>query len=427
MPGEKDDTLDSSTSTPTETPVQAPADNEQVPASKPEDTAEPITPAMEEPQQKAKEPPPKPEAKDSKPDPVQAVIAKLAKADPAQPAAKPAPPPKPDAKATPSPKAAAGDEAPKAEDPLEGFSDDERKVLNRKTEARIRQLHKEAKEAREALSKGGEIANPIHKEMVSILDDPAVKGEVQFVGKDDLRDLITVQGAVNRSAIAVRQGRRPAAQDVETIRLAHEWMTGKVAGLVGITPKVAPAATLRPFDGTLPQEYRDLVDIHGLAEADVRMLAAIKLQQTKQTPTQHEEAPRQEAAMPADAPEGVDMEAIYHERLISTFEGDGVGRGRGEAYRRSLGPTVLTLVQGKFPGVTKDDARSIFAALPPEDKFSYYLQAHQRVKVSSSRPSNPSPPPPPTRAPITGGTPRSVGTASSDPVEAAIARLARPE
>lgn len=424
MPKATDETLESSTSEPTTTPAGAPADNEQVPATKPEETVETTTSAVEAPEATEQS-----DADDAKPDPVQEVISKLARPDPAKPAEeKPSAPAKPEAKGD-EPEAKAKPELAKPEklddDPLHGFSEQERRALKSKTEDRIRSLHRAAKEA---MSRATGEENPIHKEFTSILDAPEIKPEIQFVRKEDLSDLIAVQAAINRSAIARQQGRRPTAADLETIKVAHEWMTGKVAGIAGIQPKAAPVAEIRPFDGKLPSEFQDLVDIHGLAEADVRLLAAIKSRQQAPPPQQAtREAPPAAPIQPEPTGEGPDMEQVYHAKLIDAFTADGVPAARGEAHRRSLAPVVVELVQSRFPGTTKEDARGVFAALPPEDKFSFFLQAHQRVKVKTSPPARQSLAPA-TRAPVTGTAPRpSAPAASDDPVAAVVARLARPE
>lgn len=442
MAVEQDATAGSSPATVDEDLVKSPAANEPEPAAEQETPAPNTTSPVEDapsPEEKAPKPDPKAKAAPA-PDPVQEAMDKLARKS------KPATPTKPDPKAPEAPpKAPAKDEAAKPEkkdpaaqakddrtlkdNPFAGLTSEETSSLKIKTQNRIQELHRRWRDAEDRAA-SAPAQDPLSTEFSQVVAEHKLAEDLQFIPPEHLSGVVKVQASINRSALALQQGRRPAQQDVEMVAATAKQMIGfaKQFG-ADITE---PSAALPDFTGELPPDLKDLVEVYGVDEKRVRRLAAIE---AGMSATQAHPAPQaraQPAASPpppvAQQPEGVDMDALYAQRAMSSLVNEGVPAERVRAHLVALQPYQASEVQRRFPGVQAQQVPRVFNALPPAERFEITMAAHREMaKQSQVRSAQTTPQLPPPRVPAPPGTPpRKLAAAEDgDPVLAAMARLSR--
>lgn len=417
-------------------------------------SAPPATPAV------SAAPPSKPEVSAPDDDPVRAAIDRLATKDdrprdeqgrfapqkagaseiPAPKAQSPAKPAVPAETGTPSkpdatkpPEASPGVDV----DPYHGFDERGKAEMRQRTRERIEDLHGRWANAEKQL-KELQAKAPEPDQLNTLISEYELGQDVPFVPAEHLAGLVVSQAAVTRAMMAMEQGRLPAPND---LKVASDFF-GRIDGIrgsLGLTPQQQPPAQaeIQPFVGNLPTDMQDLIDVYGLPEADVRMLAALKGRQQRPSNQQQRSVPPAASApaVPQPAPQqqrgvGVDMNLLYGQRLIAELSRDGVKPEMVQAHYQVLLPLAAQLTQQKFPTVPAERIPAVFDALPPDQRYSIMVEAHKSHRVSqtkASRPSAPPPLPPATnQGPLNGSSPRvSAPAANGDPVSAAIAYLSR--
>lgn len=380
-------------------------------------------------------------------DPVQQAIAKLSKPDPGTPPAKAekADPkaPKPSAKAPEQGKPGEPAKPATAKQPDTASSttdltdlnppDDEKARWHPKTRERFDKVFGTLREARTQLEELTPHAEN-GKQFASMLDEYGVRDDIGFVAPEHLAGVIHAQASINRAALAVQQGRNPARADIEAIA-----SMGKVVDTIrqqfGIA-SAAPAADagIKPFEGDLPADLKDLIEVYGVDEKRVRLLAALEGRPAQAAqpakPQAHSEAPPPAQQPAPGRPEGVDMGQLYTRQWLGELREAG-DQNPAQTMRVVLAhPATKAEVMRRFPGTTAADVPAIFNALEPKDRIDVMRAAHRAMTKpqvpAQSRPSNP--PPPTHQRTLTGGAPRAAAPAANgDPVAAAIAHLARQE
>ena len=361
------------------------------------------------------------------PDPVADAIARLSKPEggtaPTK-AEKPAkePPAPEDVKQEASPPTAKPKVGPTLDDPYAGWleTDQQRNMLKGPTRERINALHKNWKDAETHPSR------ILGNEFDSMLSQHKLQDDIGFVPPDHLAGLVKVQAAINRSMHAIQQGRRPAQADLAVYQSLRENLD-QVGTKFGIqTTPAAPA--IAPLDGTLSPEYQDLIDVYGMPEQRVRLLAALEKSKVEAKPqAQAPQAPQQYAPPPQQLPEGVDMEAIHVQRITGVLARDGISADRMAPYQKMLEPTMQNIVAREFPGIQPRQIPSVFNSMSPKERADILLQAHTEVRKQQTTPAPskqalaPSTRQPIQRSPMRAQAP----TQNHDPVESAIALLSR--
>lgn len=373
-------------------------------------------------------------SKDSKPatpDPVKGAIERLArKADPKPDATKPAgtqaaEPPK-GAKAPPAPT----DEAltSRTKDDLDA-PPEERARWKKDTAERFDRVLNTARTARQELEKAAPLIE--HGKFYSeVLDKYELKDDIGFVPPEHFAGVVKAQAAVNRALIAINQGRMPAPQDVETFT-ALATSVDNLRNTLGLKPTPAASATAAsaPFTGELPADLKDLVEVYGVDEKRVRLLAAME---ATKSPAAVQVAAPQPAQPPAPAqppqqrPVGVDMDQLYGRKLLSELQSDGVQNPTEQMRVLLKHPQTRQEVIRRFPGITVADVPQVFDSLDAPTRYEILKAAHKALTVQSVPARSTTPPPPTRRSVQTTATPRGAAPAAGqDVVAAAIAHLAR--
>lgn len=408
--------------------------------TQPVDTGEQTTPAHEA---STPHPPEEPAPKDARPrdeqgrfapgagsDPVQDAIAKLAKPALPEAAPKPAPaatPPEKPSAAKPEAKPAKPDTL--TTDPLADLnpSDDEKARWSPRTKERFDKVFSRTREVAEQL-KNAEPDIASGKEFNKLIDDFKLREDIGFVPPENLAALVRAQASVNRALIAMQQGRRPAPQDVEALSdLGAD--VDSLRTKLGVAPAQPDPAEIAPFTGELPADLKDLVDVYGIDEKRVRLLASLETRAKAPTPQvtpQAQPAPAPQVQQAPPRPQGVDMEQLYTRRFLGELTASG-DQNPAQTLRILLAhPATKTEVMRRFPGTSPADVPAVFDSLDPKERHDVLTAARRsmtpQVPVRSS--SNP---PPPTHQRTLSPTAARPGAApvSDDPVLAAIARLSR--
>lgn len=427
--------LPSSSAPPVETgTTSAPPAAQEPPPPAPEASAEPPK-QTEQPRDERGRFLPKPPAEPPSDDPVEKALSKLSR---------PEPPPKPPTEAKPA--EAKPQEAAKADGKTDTLTKDPLADLDAPAEEkaqwrqqtrerfdkllqRTRALHEEYEQAKPYITIG--------REMSDVLEKFNLHQDVGFVPPDHLAGLIRAQAAVNRSLIAMSQRRQPDPVDLQIVSELGQ-QVDRIRQQFNLAPSgFATPEAIKPFEGELPEEFQDLIDVYGFDEARVRRWAALEQaakQQASQAAGKPSAAPAAQptAAPPSEAvPTGVDMERLYAQRLMRDLSASGVANPSEMVRVLLQHPVTKQEVMRRYPGVTIQDVPRIFDSLEPSTRYEILKAAHRMVANQLTRPPSPSPtpPPPPTNQrglPANATPARAAGNGQSlDPVQAAIARLAR--
>lgn len=367
--------------------------------------------------------------KDSKPsasNPVKDAIDRLAKSS-TTPAPKPAGKPAADQpKSATAPEVKPTDEAltTRTKDDFD-FTPEERAKLRKDTAERFDRVLGAARTAREELEKAAPLIER-GKSYASVLDRFDLHADIGFVPEDHFAGVVKAQAAINRALIAIHQGRLPAPGDVETFKALAE-NVDMLRSKIGLpaTPAAPSAPVVKPFEGELPADLKDLVEVYGLSEQRARLIAAAEARE--KTPAPAPVAPEQPVQAPAK-PVGVDMEQLYGRKLVAELQTSGV-QNPAEHMRVLLRhPQTRQEVINRFPGITVADVPAVFDSLDAPTKYEILKAAHMALTVSKVPARRPTPPPPATPkrgVPPTAPPRRAATSAGSDAVSEAIAHLAR--
>lgn len=316
---------------------------------------------------------------------------------------------------------------PTLDDPYAGWleTEQQRNMLKAPTKERINELHRKWKEAETHpdRERGGEFNGLLAKH--------GLNDDIGYVPPDHLAQLVKVQASINRSLLSIEQGRRPSQTDLQTyqnLRKSMEQFDAKFG--LQTTAQTQPSA-IEPVQGTLSPEHQDLIDVYGLPEARVRLLAALEQKPNAKTPPPAPvpQAPIQQAPYQQSLPEGPDMEALHIRRLTGVFAKDGISAERMVAYQKALEPTMQNIVAQTFPGIQTGQIPAVYNAMSPKERADIILQAHTEFRKAQTSPVLPKPALAPSTKKSAQRTPMraQAPTQNLDPVQSAIALLSRPE
>jgi len=375
----------------------------------------------------------KPQEGDEVIDSVQEAINRLAKPEPGAaakekaPVGKPGPTAKqPEAKA-PTAKPATPDAL--TTDPLVDLtpSDAEKAHWSTKTKERFEKLLSKTKELYAQRETDPDFT--AGKDFNSLKKEFGLDNDIGFVPKEHIAGLIQVQAAINRSLIARNQGRAPSPEDVQALGDMGQTLD-QLRAQFGLQSAQSQTA-VKPFAGALPDDLKDLVEVYGIDEKRVRMLAALEAGDKPPAQQQQQQIPAQQVApvqQQQPLPQGVDMQQLYSRRFLTelTTKGD---ENPQQTMRVLLAhPSTKTEVMRKFPGTTPADVPFVFNALDAKERYEVLTAAHTAMTKQTKVPVRSiTPPPPTTNRTLTGtATPRKAAPdANGDPVAAAIAFMAR--
>jgi hypothetical protein len=344
---------------------------------------------------------PKTDAEPSPPDPIKAAIDRLAKKPNPEAAKQPAGTP---AKAAPKPLDGAKPPATQATDEaLKTPTDDldappeEKAAWRQHTKDRFEKVLSAARTHRQELAD----AKPdieSGRGYNQILEDFDLKQDIGFVPPEHFAGVVKAQAAVNRALIAMNQGRSPAPQDVETFTaLASNIDTLRTKLGIASTSTPAPAPQLAPFTGQLPGDMQDLVDVYGIPEERVRILAALEASGKQAPPaTAQPTAPPVQVQQPPAQParqSGVDMDQLYGRKLLSEMSASGVQNPTEQMRVLLRHPATKQEVVRRFPGVTVAEVPQVFDALDAATRYEILKAAHTAT-TAKPVPARPSQPPP---------------------------------
>lgn len=368
-----------------------------------------------------------PKGPESIPDPVQDAINRLRKPDQATPTKIPDKP----AKATPDAKVAKPEpvkDATKTSTPVDDLDVPENEKAAWKSHTRERfdkvlttlRTERETRKADEPLIATG-------KEFSTLLDEFSLHDDMGFVPREHIAGLISVQASVNRGLLAIQQGRIPAKADREAFSTFGQTVD-HIRSQFGIAPPANPG-TSATFTGELPQDLKDLVEVYGIDEKRVRMLAALEQSVKAPAQPQQQAAPVQaslpvQSAKPAQE-EGVDWSRIYVNKILTDISRVGDRNPQQTLNVLLAHPLTRNEVVKQFPGVTAADVPAVFNALDPKGKYEVLAAAHREM-TKQVQPPRPTPPPPATtqRTLPPAATPRrQASEPNGDPVDSAIAFL----
>lgn len=369
------------------------------------------------------------DSKQSPPDPVAAAIDRLVKKTT---------PPEPDATTQPGkaaadakPKDAKAPEAKPTDEALKNRTTDdldappeERARWKRETAERFDRVLTAARTAREEVEKSAPLIEK-GKEYSGILDGFDLHVDIGFVPPEHFAGVVKAQAAINRSLIAIEQGRLPAPADVETFKTLSANVDNLRAKL-GIQSTAPVTPVIKPFEGELPADLKDMVDIYGFDETRARLLAA--LEAGAPAPAQPAAAKAPESIQPhtpSAKAVGVDMDQLYGRKFLSELAGEGVQRPSDHVGELLQSPLTKLEVIKRFPGVAMADVPAVFDSLDSQIRYDILKAAH-KATMAKRVPARPPTPPPatPNRGIPTTTTPRRPATpASGDAVVDAIAYL----
>lgn len=316
-------------------------------------------------------------------------------------------------------------------DPYHGFDDRERAALKGRTRERIEELHHRWSEERK-LRETAESKPAEPDEFSSMVTEHKLDEDVPFVAPQALATLVRAEAALTRSFIALQQGRAPDPNDVHVAGMFFQ-RTETIRGQLGLAPAPPAAATLevKPFVGKLSDDEQALVEVYGLPEADVRMLAALRARREAAARTPSQAAapvqPIQQAAPPR--PTGIDFDKLYGQQLVSNLVTSGVQPAMVNAHIKVLFPLAAEITRTKFPGLAPEHTAGVFDALSAKDRCDILREAHEKyqAKTKPPVPARSTPPPPASHPTLNGSVARRAAASSTgDPVTDAVNLLARP-
>lgn len=307
-------------------------------------------------------------------------------------------------------------------DPLADYDDRERAALRGKTRERVETLHHRWRESEQKRQEEEPLV-AAGKEYTSLLDEFNIRHDVGFVPAEHLAGLIKVQAGINRAQQALAKGQTPSPADLQSLEL----LAGNVAQLqqrFGIQAPVSrePAA-VKPHEGELTQDMRDLVDL-GIDEKDVRLLAAIKGRQappvTPPAPVP-QQAPPAPSRAPMEAPSVTVMEAAYARKLETEVAASGI---TDPNHMNTLMAEARKQIMKDF-SVPAAQVHEIFNTMSARERYEMLTGINRSL---GAKPTATSPPPvklsPPVQSrSLSGNAPRKSAHASSDPVIEALDRL----
>lgn len=294
--------------------------------------------------------------------------------------------------------AKAKEEAAKKRDPLEGYTDEERRALPKKTRRRIEQLFSEQTKLEDQLK----AAEPDITWGKDFRDGVVLKynlqNDVPFVMADQLAGAILFQAALNR-----QKAGKPLPQDIDIIRdtSAAIAKTAIELGLVKAEEK-KPDLDLDVIEKALKSARFDAE--YGEVDTKAALEAIAKARGTGKPAEKPAVQPQAAPSQPAGAqpPREDPDDALYEGMAAQAILESGIKKeGLSEYYQKKVLPAALQQVAKLYPNTPPDQ---VFKVLSPKAKHDLVLQAHGRLlKEAEALKPKPKAPAPSTRPIATAG------------------------
>lgn len=372
--------------------------------------------------------------KPAAPDPVQEAIDKLGRKD--QPRPDPSKPPG-KAEATPpkQPVQPAGEQPDKA---LKTRTHDDldappelRAQMRKDTAERFDRVLSAARTARAELEQLTPFAER-GKEYVGVIEEFGLAQDLGFVPKEHFAGVVKAQAAVNRSLLALQQGRAPSPQDVESVTMLGQSVDAIRAQLGLAKAPSAPKPAASSLTGELPAKFKDLIEVYGVDETLVRKLAALEAgtgdTPIAASPVAAQPLPAQPSQQPQWQQDPADVrEQVYTRKLLTEFTTEGVLTPQKHMRELVNSPQTRQEVINRFPGIPVADIPVVFNAVEPSVRYEILKAAHKALTGTSVPARSATPPPPTTQrgVPVTAASRGKVDLAGKDAVDHAIGFLGR--
>lgn len=246
----------------------------------------------------------------------------------------------------------------------------------------------------------------INKALASVSDD------FDIVTDEQLADVVSIRGAINRASHALENGQRPYATDVRTFEAAFRNLH-ELAVQLGVADEPTGASLPEPITGELPAKWKSLVEYGDLTEDEARLHAAVEAARgtrgrpaAKSRPAERQPAKREErTAEPKELParsrqqsstssnqEQSPEEKLYKGRTRQFIIDAKVAtdaKSAAEYWKTALVPIIMRELVAPAGG---EDPVDHFLSLQPETRFKLAKEAHElhaaRSKQSQSSPGD---------------------------------------
>ena len=281
-----------------------------------------------------------------------------------------------------------------ADDPYEGYSEQERKVLGRKTHKRIQDLHHRAKQAEAELQQH----KPRSEAFGNIVEQHKLHNDLKAVSDEQVAGTIKFQAAVARAL-----NRQATREDAAYIHEQFDAMD-KLREQFGIAHKsAAPSVTAADVESAMNALKKDF-DFGPLEKLLERVKTPAKQEMRREIETQPEQ--REEQNQPAAR--NPDVKA-YSNMLAKDLTKDGVENTQ-EYMAKELWPLISKELQADYQGQNPVD---VYTGLSARAQYDIALRAHSEVRSKSAAlKPNEKTPNRPTTKPVTTGRTATIG---SDP------------
>ncbi len=311
-------------------------------------------------------------------------------------------------------------------DPLNGWTPQEKKHTKGAVKQRFRELHSKVQE----LAPDAEVG----KEWSALIQAKQLTPDIDTLDDDQIAWSLRAQGAAVRAVQAVHRGITPAAKDLEIIDQLRAGIAEVDKAIGRRAPPTDPHSLADAFTGQIPEDLKEAAELAGLSEKETRILAALRSHKPVTTPPPQPVTPapgaptappqqrRTESAPSPEQDEARQIAEAYwakqtNQGIATTFKlkAEQIPAFFDQNITPILGKKLMETYPGKQPG-------KVFQAMLPDLRHKFVMDAvteHQ----ARQRPT-PTPQTTTTHTPLRagGGSPANPG-APVDVVAAAIDRL----
>jgi hypothetical protein len=239
----------------------------------------------------------------------------------------------------------------------------------------------------------------------------SVRDDFEVVTDEQLADVVSVRGAINRMSHAIENGQKPYSTDMRTFEAAYRSLHD-LAVQLGVADEGAGGDSMpEPLTGELPARWAKLVEYGDLSEKEARLHAAVeaaaggrtrqpsRTRQPERQPEKREERAPEAKALPQrsqqqerkssqqeDSPE----DTLYKGRTRQFLIDAKVAASPKEAadhWKTHLLPIIIRELIAPAVG---EDAVDHFLSLKPETRYSLAKEAQQlhaeRTKPKDDQP-----------------------------------------
>ena len=280
------------------------------------------------------------------------------------------------------------------DDPYEGYSEQERKVLGRKTHKRIQDLHRRATTAETELQQH----KPRSEAFGSIVEKHQLQSDLGFIADDQVAGTIKFQAAIARAF-----NKQATREDAAYIHQQFAELD-KVREAFGIAPpggaQTNIASDLESAIASLRKDF-DFGPLEKLLEQAKSGTAK------RQTQTVETRQPEQAPAETQPAVQNPDVKA-YSTMLARDLSKDGVEKPQ-DYMAKELWPLISKELQADYPGA---NPVNVYTSLSARAQYDIATRAHSEARSKSAAlKSTERAPTRPTTKPVTTGRTASIGEA----------------